>query len=161
MVVRRFGDRGPEEARKRGGPLTIRVAPGGPSTFKLCMSSMHQRHMRCSSLSPPDFSTIITSIYGSLGSPPVSRKSCWDVYLALLTGLRQLDALYNTPVALDEKWGHTLTMAQDESPDGMELLPDLRPLRNGDNVVGAGGYYYMGGVNNGAGLSKSLVILSS
>ena len=112
-------------------------------------------------MSPPDFSTIITSIYGSLGSPPVSRKSCWDVYLALLTGLRQLDALYNTPVALDEKWGHTLTMAQDESPDGMELLPDLLPLRNGDNVVGAGGYYYMGGVNNGAGLSKSLVILSS
>ncbi|KAJ7203033.1 hypothetical protein GGX14DRAFT_399001 [Mycena pura] len=110
-------------------------------------------------LVPPDFSTIITGIYGSLGSPPVSRKSCWDVYLALLTGLRQLDALYNTPVALDKKCGHTLTMAQDESPDGMELLPDLRPLRNGDNVVGAGGYYYMGGVNNinGAGLDTAQI----
>ncbi|KAF8125842.1 hypothetical protein K438DRAFT_1949731 [Mycena galopus ATCC 62051] len=39
--------------------------------------------------------------------------------------------------------------AQMSAVQEIELLPNLRPLRNGDSVIGPGGFYYMGGVNNG------------
>ncbi|KAJ7751758.1 hypothetical protein DFH07DRAFT_1032206 [Mycena maculata] len=35
-------------------------------------------------LVPPDFQAIITEMYVQLGQPPVTRESCWDVYLQLL-----------------------------------------------------------------------------
>ncbi|KAJ7196274.1 hypothetical protein GGX14DRAFT_575086 [Mycena pura] len=103
-------------------------------------------------LVPPDFDTTISNLYTQFGNPPVSRDSCWDVYLMLLGALHRLDEIYNTAAEeIDRRWGYTLRMARDESPDGMELDPSLRPLGNGDDVIGENGYYYMGGVNNGAG----------
>ncbi|KAJ7240684.1 hypothetical protein C8J57DRAFT_1527356 [Mycena rebaudengoi] len=45
-------------------------------------------------------------------------------------------------------------MARDDYAKEIELLPNLRPLRNGDSVIGPGGFYYMGGVNNGDGLDS-------
>ncbi|KAJ7196251.1 hypothetical protein GGX14DRAFT_673470 [Mycena pura] len=106
-------------------------------------------------LVPPDFDTTISNLYTQFGSPPVSRDSCWDVYLMLLGALRRLDEICNTAAEeIDRRWGYTLRMAQDESSDGTELDPSLRPLRNGDDGIGENGYYYMGGVNNGTGLDS-------
>ena len=54
---------------------------------------------------------------------------------------------------IDVKWGCALTLAHDDYAKENEP-PNLQPLRNGDTVIGSNGSYYMGGVNNGDGLSK-------
>ncbi|KAF8145933.1 hypothetical protein K438DRAFT_1781553, partial [Mycena galopus ATCC 62051] len=84
--------------------------------------------------------------------PPITRTSCWDVYLKLLDCFHNLDDMYSIPAAIDAKWGYALTLARDDYAREIELLPNLRPLRNGDAVIGTNGSYYMGGVNNGDGL---------
>ncbi|KAJ7466375.1 hypothetical protein FB451DRAFT_1340589 [Mycena latifolia] len=103
-------------------------------------------------LVPPDFNEIIVGMYAEIGKPPVTRESCWDIYLQLLNDFRALDEAHNVPHDLDAEWGYALAMAGDEHAEKMELIPDLQPLRNGDSVVGPSGSYYMGGVNNGQGL---------
>ncbi|KAJ7432412.1 hypothetical protein B0H11DRAFT_1760479, partial [Mycena galericulata] len=100
-------------------------------------------------LVPPDFQAIITEMYVQLGEPIVTRESCWDVYLQLLGQFRNLDSVHNIPQNLDEQWGYTMTMARDEFAKEIELIPNLQPLRKGDDIIGPGGSYYMGGVNNG------------
>ncbi|KAJ6474357.1 hypothetical protein C8R45DRAFT_835079 [Mycena sanguinolenta] len=112
-------------------------------------------------LVPPDFSVIISQMYVELGQPPVTRQSCWNIYLALLDHFHGLDDTYNIPADIDAKWGYALTLARDDYAKEIELLPNLRPLRNGDAVIGPGGFYYMGGVNNGDGLGKSWYLGSS
>ena len=57
---------------------------------------------------------------------------------------------------IDTKWGYALTMARDDCAKEIDLLPNLRPLRNGDAVIGKDGFYYMGSVNNEEGLGESL-----
>ncbi|KAJ7843631.1 hypothetical protein B0H14DRAFT_3139543 [Mycena olivaceomarginata] len=103
-------------------------------------------------LVPPDFGVIISQMYNEIGQPPVTRKSCWDIYRQLLHRFHTLDDIYHIPEDFDAKWGYALTMARDDYAKEIELLPNLRPLRNGDSVIGPGGFYYMGGVNGGEGL---------
>ncbi|KAJ6488963.1 hypothetical protein C8R45DRAFT_1097301 [Mycena sanguinolenta] len=112
-------------------------------------------------LVPPDFLVIISQIYVELGQPPVTRQSCWDIYLALLDRFHALNDTYNIPADIDAKWGHPLTMACDDYAKDIDLLLNLRPLRTGDAVIGLGGFYYMGSVNNGGGLRKSWDLGSS
>ncbi|KAJ7900976.1 hypothetical protein B0H14DRAFT_3422885 [Mycena olivaceomarginata] len=45
-------------------------------------------------------------------------------------------------------------MARDDYKDDIELIPNLRPLHNGADVIGPDGTYYMGGVRNGLGLDS-------
>ncbi|KAJ7668830.1 hypothetical protein B0H17DRAFT_1162310 [Mycena rosella] len=103
-------------------------------------------------LVPPDFHAIISQMYDEMGQPPVTRATCWDIYLRLLTRFRALDEAHDIPHDIDAEWGYALTMAGDYHAEDIELIPDLQPLRNGDEVVGPDGSYYMGGVNNGEGL---------
>ncbi|KAJ7098442.1 hypothetical protein C8R43DRAFT_1141491 [Mycena crocata] len=49
--------------------------------------------------------------------------------------------------------GYTLTAARDDYAKEIELTTNLQPLGNRDSVIGPGGLYYMGGVNNGDGLN--------
>lgn len=105
-------------------------------------------------LVPPDFEAIITEMYVSIGQPAVARGTCWDVYRQLLARFHALDNLHNIPQDLDAQWGYALTMARDDHANDNQLIPNLTPLRNGEDVIGPGGSYYMGGVNNGEGLSK-------
>ncbi|KAJ7791157.1 hypothetical protein B0H14DRAFT_2395934 [Mycena olivaceomarginata] len=106
-------------------------------------------------LVPPDFAVIINQLYCEIGQPPVTRQTCWDIYLQLLNRFHALDDMYNIPHGIDEKWGYALTMARDDYVKEIELIPNLQPLRNGDSVIGPDGFYYMGGVNNGEGLGES------
>ncbi|KAJ7841523.1 hypothetical protein B0H14DRAFT_3140219 [Mycena olivaceomarginata] len=103
-------------------------------------------------LVPPDFGVIISQMYNEIGQPPVTRQSCWDIYRQLLHRFHTLDEIYHIPEDFDAKWGYALTMARDDYAKEIELLPNLCPLRNGDSVIGPGGFYYMGGVNGGEGL---------
>lgn len=98
-------------------------------------------------LVPPDFNVIITQIYAEAGHPAVTWDSCWDVYLTLLRRLEAL--LLRDAIDINDRWGYTLTQAQDDCVNEIELLPDLEELRGGESVIGP---YYMGGVNNGDGL---------
>ncbi|KAF8188605.1 hypothetical protein K438DRAFT_1972295 [Mycena galopus ATCC 62051] len=97
-------------------------------------------------------------MYVEIGEPPVPRQSYWDIYLQLLNCFHALDDTYNIPTDVDAKWGYALTLALDDYAKEIELLPNLRPLRNGDSVIGPGGFYYMGGVNNGDGLGEFLAL---
>ncbi|KAJ7775966.1 hypothetical protein DFH07DRAFT_766906 [Mycena maculata] len=98
-------------------------------------------------LVPPDFHAIITQMYAEIGQPAVTRESCWNIYLQLLGKFCILDNLYNIPQDMDAEWGYALTMAREEHAKDIELIPNLQPLLG----------YYMGGVNNGEGLSKATV----
>ncbi|KAJ7106244.1 hypothetical protein C8R44DRAFT_745316 [Mycena epipterygia] len=103
-------------------------------------------------LVPPDFQTIIAEMYINIGEPPVTRETCWNVYLQLLAGFRALDEAHQVPHDIDVEWGYALTMAGDAHAKDIELMPDLQPLKNSEDVVGPSGSYYMGGVNSGVGL---------
>ncbi|KAJ6488757.1 hypothetical protein C8R45DRAFT_827113, partial [Mycena sanguinolenta] len=105
-------------------------------------------------LVPPDFAVIITQLYVEIGEPPITRISCWNIYLKLLHCLHTLDDMYSILEEIDAKWGYALTLARDDYAKEIELLPNLQLLGNGDAVIGSNGSYYMGGVNNGNGLSK-------
>ncbi|KAJ6458318.1 hypothetical protein C8R47DRAFT_995285 [Mycena vitilis] len=107
-------------------------------------------------LVPPDFQAIIGKIYMEIGQPPVTRATCWGVYRQLLGVFRGLDTAHKIPRDIDADWGYALAMAGDAHAKDIELTPDLQPLRNGDDVIGPGGAYYMGGVNNGNGVSTEL-----
>jgi hypothetical protein len=76
-------------------------------------------------LVPPDFAGIISQMYVEIGQPPVTRQSCWDIYLQLLTSFHTLDDMYSIPTDIDAKWGYALTMARDDYAKEIELLPNL------------------------------------
>ncbi|KAJ7771896.1 hypothetical protein B0H14DRAFT_3096030 [Mycena olivaceomarginata] len=130
----------------------------GVLDFKVINSSAQIRNLYAPKdhevfqLVPPDFAAIVSQMYVEIGQPPVTRQSCWDIYLQLLNCFHTLDDIYNIPTDVDAKWGYALTLARDDYAKEIELLPNLRPLRNGDSVIGPGGFCYMGGVNNGDGL---------
>ncbi|KAJ7693462.1 hypothetical protein B0H14DRAFT_3661875, partial [Mycena olivaceomarginata] len=99
-------------------------------------------------LVPRDFAIIVGQIYQQLGQPSVTRTNCWDIYMDILTRFQHLDSLRGVPAERDEQWGYALTMARDDYKDDIELIPNLRPLHNGADVIGPDGTYYMGGVCN-------------
>ncbi|CAK5264132.1 unnamed protein product [Mycena citricolor] len=104
-------------------------------------------------LVPPDFAEYISRFYADLGSPPVTRQTCWDVYRQLLRCFEELDQLLGTAgPSVDQIWGFALTQAADQYCDEIQPIAGLRPLRGGEDVIGQDGAYYMGGVNAGAGL---------
>jgi hypothetical protein len=72
----------------------------------------------------------------------------------ILTRFQHLDSLHGVPVERDEQWGYALTMARDDYKDDIELIPNLRPLHNGADVIGPDRTYYMGGVRNRLGLGQ-------
>ncbi|KAJ6568517.1 hypothetical protein B0H19DRAFT_939041 [Mycena capillaripes] len=105
-------------------------------------------------LVPKDFAKLATEFYAQIGNPLITRTNVWDIYMALLACFEHLDNLHRIPAQLDEQWGYSLTMARDDYEADLALIPHLTPLHNGSEVVGPDGYYYMGGVNNGLGLSE-------
>ncbi|KAJ7077312.1 hypothetical protein B0H15DRAFT_1003903 [Mycena belliarum] len=106
-------------------------------------------------LVPKAFADLAAEFYIEMGQPSVTRTNVWDIYMEILTQFLHLDNAHRVPVALDEKWGYALTMARDDYQDDIDLIPNLVPLRNGADVVGQDGTFYMGGVNNGGGLDDS------
>ncbi|KAJ7480783.1 hypothetical protein FB451DRAFT_1030888, partial [Mycena latifolia] len=106
-------------------------------------------------LVPPDFAQLATAFYLELGQPAVTRTNVWNIYMVLLTRFEPLDNVHQVPAELDQHRGYALTMARDHYEDDIALIPNLTPLRNGADVVGPDGSFYMGGVNNGLGLGKT------
>ena len=79
-------------------------------------------------LTPPTFHKQAMAHYQSLGEPPVSNGSFWDVYSRLLSRFRE------TPIdpTLEPAFG----LANRGADDEMELIAGLRDLRTMDDIIG-------------------------
>jgi hypothetical protein len=92
-------------------------------------------------LVPPAFEQRAQDLYTIIGRPAVSSDTFWTVYLQLLGRFR---ALQNDPELTHVLECHR-EMTQRVEDEEIGLLPGLRELRNGDNVVGPHGEQYIGG----------------
>jgi hypothetical protein len=81
-------------------------------------------------LTPTSFHNQANDHYISLGQPAISRGTFWDVYKLLLACFRQGPV----DVTIEEEFN----LANLGADQDMHLLPGLRELRIGDDVVGDG-----------------------
>lgn len=79
-------------------------------------------------LTPPSFNTQANEYYISLGSPPVSKGTFWDVYRALLSCFH--DGPQNPTLE------HDFVLVNQAADVDMELLQGLQELRNIDDIIG-------------------------
>jgi len=91
-------------------------------------------------LVPPTFAEQATALYAAMGQPAVSSLTFWVVYVDLLAAFRALPS--------NPQMAEALLRADEGGEEDMELLPGLRELWNGDNVIGQHGYLYYGGLEN-------------
>lgn len=82
-------------------------------------------------LTPTSFHNQADGHYTSLGRPAVSRGTFWDIYKLLLACFRQSP----TDLTLEKEF-NLANLGANQSD--MDLLPGLRGLRIGDEVVGDG-----------------------
>jgi hypothetical protein len=75
-----------------------------------------------------------------MGQPAISSLTFWVVYVDLLAAFRALPS--------NPQMAEALLRADEGREEDMELLPGLRELRNGDNVIDQHGYLYYGGLEN-------------
>lgn len=97
-------------------------------------------------LVPPDFHLEAQFFYNELGQPEVNRENIWNIYLALHQRFEAgpempFDSWLQLENDLEE---------EDEVADAFNFSENLQPLQGG--VIDTEGYYYLGGLNNGAGL---------
>ncbi|KAF9062400.1 hypothetical protein BDP27DRAFT_1483240, partial [Rhodocollybia butyracea] len=95
-------------------------------------------------LTPPEFQDIADNIYQQLGSPIVTLDNLWSVYTDMLAGLKQL---WETEV---ESFQTVMNTADAAFDSNMPLIPNLKELREGLEIM-PGGPHYMGGLNAGKG----------
>jgi hypothetical protein len=81
-------------------------------------------------LTPMSFHIQITDHYTSLGCPTISRGTFWNIYKLLLVRFRR--------VSMDVTFKEEFDLANIGADQDMDLIPGLRQLRIGDEVVGDG-----------------------
>jgi hypothetical protein len=81
-------------------------------------------------LTPTSFHNQADDHYTSLGRPALSRGTFWDVYKLLLACFRE----GHVDVSIEEQFN----LANLGADQDMDLLPGLREMRNGGEVVGDG-----------------------
>ena len=79
---------------------------------------------------PTSFHNQANDHYTSLGRPAISRGSFWEVYTSLLSCFRRDPA--------DVTFEQEFNLANFGAEQDVDLLPGLRQLRIGDEVVGDG-----------------------
>jgi hypothetical protein len=90
-------------------------------------------------LVPPLFDELVDNHYADIGQPVVTSDTFWEIFLTLLECLRHSADEELTGVLTDSD--RQETAAQD---DGLPVLPDMQPLRNGDPVAGKRSHYVGG-----------------
>ena len=81
-------------------------------------------------LTPTSFHNQANDHYTSLGRPAISRGTFWDVYRSLLSCFRE----GHVDVTIEEQFN----LANFGADQDMDLLPGLRKMRIGDEVIGDG-----------------------
>jgi hypothetical protein len=96
-------------------------------------------------LVPPAFNDRANKLYADLGRPVVSSGTFWTIYLDLLHRFQDgEDAQFTTVLASH----HNTMLALEQESAAMQLLPNMKPFRNGDNLIGPRGQRYIGGLPN-------------
>ena len=93
-------------------------------------------------LVPPLFEEHAQELYSKIRRPTVTSDTFWNVYLQLLHEFRSLG---NNPV-VTQVLAEYQEMTQVVEEEDVQLLPGLRHLRNGDNIVGPNGDLYIEGL---------------
>jgi hypothetical protein len=83
----------------------------------------------------------VQELYDKIGRPAITNDTFWNVYLRLLEEFR---SQRNYP-AVAQALVEYQEMSQLVEKEVVEILPGLRELRNGDNIVGPYGDQYIGG----------------
>jgi hypothetical protein len=81
---------------------------------------------------PPPLGQRLKSLYEELGEPLVVYKTFWPIYLQLLNCFRNSPYVRELAPIIEANEETTRVVEEDH----LELLPGLRELRNGANVVG-------------------------
>ena len=84
-------------------------------------------------LVPPAFDKKANLLYSTLGHPPVSFDTFWTVYRALLA---EFQGSVDDPDIAEALTSHETATRTIHEDDFMPVLPNQKPLRNGDKVVG-------------------------
>ena len=96
-------------------------------------------------LVPPAFGNCANILYNSIGQPVVQSNTFWDVYRQLLQQFCiEEHAVLVAPILAT----HCDTVCAMELEEEISLLPNLKELRNGANVVGPPHARYIGGMVN-------------
>ncbi|KAH7905061.1 hypothetical protein BJ138DRAFT_1018219 [Hygrophoropsis aurantiaca] len=96
-------------------------------------------------LVPPLFDQRANELYQAIGAPLVSSDNFWGVYQQLLSQFR------STTTGCDPQMETLLRSSSEpdeDDPNEIAILPDLKDLRLGANVVGPKGFQYLGGMKN-------------
>lgn len=107
-------------------------------------------------LVPEEFNYHANSIYHSMGSPSLTSKNIWHVYLEMRDRLEEIHAKAEEDTEYIELWEvqeKLMAATEDEGKSGSpyELLPG-KELAGGIENREEDGSFYMGGVNGGLGL---------
>lgn len=106
-------------------------------------------------LVPPTFDRRANILYSQIGQPVVQSDTFWEVYSQLLNQFQlEEESLVPVLTAYRETL-HALDMEE------IQLLPNLKELRNGAKIVGPPGSRYIGGMVHGppvAGLRKGVAL---
>jgi hypothetical protein len=96
-------------------------------------------------LVPPLFDELANKHYAAIGEPIVTSDTFWDIYHNVLECFRHsADEELNGILADSDRQE---TAAQD---DGLPVLPDMQPFRNGEPVAGERNHYVGGLVASGS-----------
>jgi hypothetical protein len=96
-------------------------------------------------LVPPAFNDRADILYTNIGRPTVQSDTVWDVYCQLLQQFRiEEHTVCVAPILTT----HCNAVHALELEEEMLLLPNLKELRNGANVVGPPHAKYIGGMVN-------------
>jgi hypothetical protein len=78
-------------------------------------------------LVPPPFEEHIQTAYAALGTPPISHRTFWDVYIHLLNHFQNLA---HNPAPILSPYQTSTNIH-----DPIELLPGLKELPNGNGAI--------------------------
>jgi hypothetical protein len=94
---------------------------------------------------PHSFHERAVKLYAKIGNPLVSSDTFWETYRLLLQCFRdEVENDAELPAILTM---HCDTMQHlDVDKEEVELLPNMKPFRNGDNIIGPRGHRYIGGL---------------
>lgn len=113
-------------------------------------------------LTPPPFDQLATDLFfGQLGHSraDVNSVTFWDLYLELLQAVMDFGELPD--VANAPQSAQRMEEAECAGEYDLPLMPNLRPLQHGQEIPGAGGYCYMGGLQDAPALPASIMQVRS
>ena len=97
-------------------------------------------------LAPQAFDQRAHDLYADIGEPVVSSDTFWDIYRQLLQRFHESESDHELLPIITAHSEDMQTLEEENAQ--MDLLPNMKPFRNGNNIVGPCGHKYIGGLVN-------------